>query len=157
MSNHVSDEERLRRINLVYECIKEGMSTRECAAYLEAIYGITISNVTVKDYIDRMMSINIDKYHEMQEVIKDHTPQTVNLENVRTRVKNVLISLAAGYTFDEIAAALDETVFTVYRDYAVRKDLLTDSEKEELGITKEMLENIETSLKEKKLDNLKRR
>ena len=156
MSNHVSDEERYKRINLVYECIKEGMSTRECAEFL-TLMGCPISNVTVKDYIDRMMSVNMEKYKEMKQIMESHKPQTIQSEEVRTRVKNVVVALNAGYTFEEIAKTLGESIFTVYRDYTKRISYLTDEELGNLDITKEMLENINNSLKEKSMENLKRR
>ena len=156
MSNHVTDEERLRRMLLVYECIKNGMSTRACASYLNGI-GISISNVTVKDYIDRMMSYDYLKYQEMINVMREHTPKTIDDEAVKTRIKNVLVALNAGYTFKEIAKSLGESEFTVYRDYKKRISMLEKQELIDLGISDEMIKKIDLSLEKKSLDNLEKK
>ena len=155
MNNHITDEERLERINMVYECIKSGMSTRECANYLNE-KGISISNVTVKDYIERMKKIDSDKYNELQEIMKEHTPKTLeNNEEVRTRVKNVVVNLKAGYTFEETAELLGESKWTVYRDFTNRLNTLTDDELKALDIHKKDIKNIKASLEDRSLSNLK--
>ena len=153
MSNHVSYEERYRRIMLVYDCIKEGMSTRECANYLTSI-GVKISNATVKDYIDRMYFYNQEKYQEMLEIMTNHKPKTVDSEEVRTRIKNVVVALNAGYTFKEIATALGVSEFTVYRDYKNRIDMLSKEELKELGISDDLISNIDIRLNQNSINNL---
>lgn len=155
MNNHITDEERLKRINMVYECIKDGMSTRECANHLTE-KGISISNVTVKDYIERMKRIDLTKYNELQEIMKEHTPKTLeNNEEVRTRVKNVVVNLKAGYTFEEIAELLGESKWTIYRDFRNRLNTLTEDELRDLDITKEDIVDIEIGLEDRSLSNLK--
>ncbi len=155
MNNHITDEERLERINMVYECIKDGMSTRECANYLTE-KGISISNVTVKDYIERMKRIDLTKYNELQEIMKEHTPKTLeNNEEVRTRVKNVVVNLKADYTFEEIAELLGESKWTIYRDFRDRLNTLTEDELRDLDITKEDIVDIEIRLEDRSLSNLK--
>ena len=155
MDNRITEEERLERINLVYECIKNGMSTRECAKFLSD-KGISISNVTVKDYIERMKKIDENKYNEMQEIIKDHTPKTIsNDEDVRRRVKNVVVALKAGYTFKEIADNLGESEWTIYRDFRNRLNMLTEDELLDLDISKEDIASIEVELEDRSYSNLK--
>jgi len=154
MNNHVTDEERSKRIEIVYECITKGMSTRECANYLTANY-FSISNATVKDYIERMKYKDKSKYNELQEVMRKNTPKTVKNDiEVRKRVKNVVTLLAASYTFEEIAKMLNETVDTVYRDFSTRLSLLTKEELEILEITEEKINEIKESLKERSMKNL---
>ena len=153
MSNHVTDEERSRRIDVVYECIKKGMSTRECAKFLTENY-FKISNATVKDYIDRMKYKDLKKYEELKNIINSHKPKTVSDEEVRKRVKNVIVLLSAGYTFNEVAKMLKETKDTVYRDFEKRLNYLTDEELRNLDIDKEQIEIIKESLKERSMENL---
>ena len=155
MNNHITDEERLERINMVYECIKDGMSTRKCANYLTE-KGIPMSNATVKDYIERMKRIDLTKYNELQEIMKEHTPKTLeNDEEVRTRVKNVVVNLKAGYTFEEITKLLGESKWTIYRDFRNRLNTLTEDELKDLDITKEDIVDIEIGLEDRSLSNLK--
>lgn len=155
MSNHVTDEERKRRIYMVYECIIDGMSTRECAKFLTDNY-FSISNATVKDYIDRMKKFDKEKYNKMVKIVQDHAPKTVtNSEEVRTRVKDVAVLLMGGYTFEEIAKILKISVFTAYRDFTVRlKKVSTKEARDILGITDEEIKKIELSLKERSMENL---
>ena len=149
-------EEMLYRMALVYEIIKQGFSIRECKEYLEDEYGIIVSHVTVKNDIDRWKKFNVEKYNEIQKVILNHKEIDVrNNEAIRTRVRNVVVMLDAGYTFKEIAENLKETEFTVYRDYKNRLNLLTNEELNTLGITKDTIDKIDSDLKERRLANLK--
>lgn len=156
MTNHVTDEERLKRILLVYKYIVDGMSTRECARLLTE-NGISISNATVKDYIERMSKIDRKKYNEMLAIMNKNKPKSVKDADVKTRVKNVVIALDAGYTFDEIAKQLGESTYTVYRDFRTRLNLLSEDELKDLDITEESIKRIDESLKERSMSNLKRR
>lgn len=151
------EEERIKRIYDVYECIIKGMSTRECADYItyNQKYDYTITNATVKDYIDRMAKIDGEKYNEMQDIIEEHTPKTVTDEEVKTRIKNVVINLAAGYNYQETADLLGLTYSTVYRDYTHRLNKLTTKELNDLGITNEVLEQINNMMLVRTQNNLK--
>lgn len=150
------EEERIKRIYDVYECIIKGMSTRECADYISNSqdYYYTISNATVKDYIDRMSKIDGDKYNEMEDIIEEHTPKTVTDEEVRKRIKNVVINLAAGYNYQETADLLGISHGTAYRDYTRRLNELTREELNGLGITDEVLDQINTMISERSINNL---
>ena len=155
MNNHVTEDERRKRIDIVYECIMDGMSTRECANYLTENY-FKISNATVKDYIERMEKIDKNKFEEMMQIMKEHTPKSVkDNEEIRKRVRNVVVMLQAGYNFEEISNMLHETYFTVYRDFTTRLNLLTNQELEALGITKEVIEQIKQDLTNRSISNLK--
>lgn len=154
--NNKKYEEMLYRMALVYEIIKQGFSIRECKEYLEDEYGIIVSHVTVKNDIDRWKKFNVEKYNEIQKVILNHKEIDVRCdEAIRTRVRNVVVMLDAGYTFKEIAENLKETEFTVYRDYKNRLNLLTNEELNTLGITKDTIDKIDSDLKERRLANLK--
>ena len=149
MSNHVTDEERLRRMQRVYECVVEkNMSTRECANYLTK-NEFSISNATVSDYIKRMAKLDPSKHQEERKIMSDNKVKTIkNNEEVRTRVKDVIVYLSAGYTFKEIADMLHQTEFTVYRDFSTRINLLTKEELKSLDITEETIKQIQQTLKE---------
>ena len=155
MSNHVTDEERIKRMQMVYECVVEKkMSTRECAKYMTD-NGYSISNATVSDYIKRMANLDSLKYQEERKIMNNNKEKTVNnSEDVRTRVKEVAVRLIGGYTYKEVAEMLNISEFTVIRDFNVRLNLLTKEEKEILEITDEKIRQVKESQKERSIENL---
>jgi len=154
MGNHVTDDERNKRIKRVLELISSGMSYRECADYLTK-HEFNISHVTVKDYIERAKGVDSELYNKCLDVINENTPKTTNDEEVQKRIKIVYQLLKANYTFEEIAKVLNTTVMVVYRDFnrmqQMPKGLLS-----KLGITKETLDSIQVNLTERSLNNLKK-
>ncbi len=156
MNNHVSEEERLIRINRVATLIEQGISIRECAKYLSE-NEFKISSATVKDYIDRLEQINKVKYNNIMNILNEHKPLTISNDEVRKRIKNVVLALKAGYTIEEIAQSLNSTPFIIYRDFRKRLSYLTEEELKELDITNEDIEEINKSMTERSLNNLKRR
>ena len=106
MNNHITDEERFKRINDVAELMLSGMSIRECASYLtENKY--KISYVTVSDYIDRLKYVDKNKYNKIQEMLNSRNSQLNHKsEEVRKRVKNVILLIKNGCTIEQIAEQL---------------------------------------------------
>lgn len=157
MSNHATEEEREERMALVYELItKEDYSIRDCWDYLLDVCNINVSSTSVYNYVNAWKKVDIKKYEELRKVMESHKEIDVRYnEVIRTRVRNVVVMLDAGYTFKEIAENLKETEFTVYRDYKNRLHLLTDEELKALGITKDTIDKIDSNLKERRLANLK--
>lgn len=154
MNNHITDEERFKRINDVAELMLSGMSIRECASYLtENKY--KISYVTVSDYIDRLKYVDKNKYNKIQEMLNSRNSQLNHKsEEVRKRVKNVILLIKNGCTIEQIAEQLNETPFTIYRDIRNRLVTLTNDDLEMLDIT---LDDINNILKQNSLDNLKKK
>ena len=155
MAKKYTDEEREKRILLVYECIVSGMSIRACAKYLLE-QRISISIATISDYIERMKDINITKYNELREVIDSHTPKNIkNDKKIELRVKSCINLLLQGHTFEEIAELLEESYWTIYYDFTKRVKRLTEEERNLLGITSNDLVKIQEIINNRVLSNLR--
>lgn len=154
MGNHVTDEEREKRIERVLELVKSGMTLRQCAEYLTK-NEFPISYVTVSDYVKRGMKQNKPDASEAVEILKVHQPLTVENENVRKRIKQVYELLKSGFTFEEIARNLKTTPMIVYRDFTSRIEKLSDTQMQELGIDINEINRIKSNFKVNSMNNLK--
>lgn len=154
MSNHVTEEEREKRINRVIELIKSGMSLRQCAIYLTE-NEFPISYVTVSDYVKRGLAMNKEGSQEAVSVIDKHKEPTIEDETVQKRVKQVYELLKEGFTFEEIANNLKESPYVIYRDFTNRIKKLTEQQMQDLNIDINQIKIIEKNLENNSFNNLK--
>lgn len=109
-------EERLRRIKLVGEYVLEtGASTRKTAEYFTENH-FPISNYTVSEYLKEYRKIMIEKRETIDAKINANTPESIDDENVRARVLNVIKLIKAGFTIEEISNSLGVEYWVIYRD-----------------------------------------
>ena len=157
MSNHLTEEEKEELDEIIYDCIvNKKMSIRQCAEYITNTKR-KISHVTISSHLDSIKKNNGLRREKIDEVLSSHKPKTVkDNEEIRKRVRNVVVALQAGYNFEEIANMLNESFYTVYRDFTTRLNLLTSEELETLGITNEAIEQIKIDLQNRSLSNLKK-
>ena len=155
MSNHATQDEKSIMMDMTYDYIvNKGMSIRKCAEEISKDYK-KVSYVTISNYLKEIKKINGMKGEEIDNILSSHKPKTISNEEVRKRVRTVVVSLKAGYSFEEISTMLHESLFTVYRDFTTRLNLLTEEELELLDITKEDIEKIKQELDYRRKSNLR--
>lgn len=125
------DEERNRRIEIVGNLfLLTGYSYRRMSEYLSKNY-FKISYVTVKDYLQRYVKMNPDKYDEVNTIIKENT--TVNFKNdegIKNRIYKEADLIEKGFSLQEIASSLFISPSVISRDMTLRLSVL-DPEKSE--------------------------
>jgi len=154
MGNHVTDEERERRIERVIELVKSGMTLRQCADYLTK-NEFPITYVTVGDYVKRGMKLNKTDAKEASEIIGKHQGSFVENETVRNRIKQVYELLKEGFTIEEVAKTLNTTPMIVYRDFTDRIEKLSEKQLEELGIDLDEVAKIKANFRVNSINNLR--
>jgi predicted DNA-binding protein YlxM (UPF0122 family) len=122
MAKNLKDDElRNKRVLEVAEYVKRTKaSTRQTAKYFtENFYAI--SNATVNDYLrNRLSKLNKELYLEINKIIANNTPKTVETVEVRKRVYSAVSLLFKDYTIAEIAEELHSTVDIIYDDLTNR-------------------------------------
>lgn len=118
---NLTEEEKKRRILLVSDyMIETKSSTRKTAQFISANH-FPISNATVHDYVNRLLpKIDVERYLKVQDILKKHTPQSVDVAQTRVRVYSAAMHLLNDYTIPEIAEMLDSTYDTIYDDITSR-------------------------------------
>lgn len=126
--NLKDEEERNRRVIEVAEYVKKTRaSTRMTAKYFTE-NRFNISSATVNDYLrNRLLKLNPVLYSEINEIIKENTPKTVETVEVRKRIYSAVSLLFQDYTIEEIAEALNSTVDIIYTDLKIRLPKIEDS------------------------------
>lgn len=146
MAKKVEDpEERARRIKLVGEYIaKTGASTRKTAEYFTKNY-FNISNYTVSDYLKIYKAMcKEEEKAKIESIIKNNKAQSIEFEEVKTRVLQVADLILAGFTIEEISKSMNVDYWTIYRDIHNRFS----------KIDPEKYQEIKNILGERSLDNL---
>ncbi|MDE6284534.1 MAG: hypothetical protein K2M17_02215 [Bacilli bacterium] len=139
------DDEKIYRQARMY---LEGQSLRQIAAQ-EGVSHVTIHyNLVVK-----LKDCDLPLYIQVIAKLNDNTPDSIEKAEVAERViKAYHLSVVEGLPIEEIAARLDSSPFTIYRDLTVRLPKLHNKSPEK--VTKEMLEISERTLSQRSLDCL---
>lgn len=141
-----SDEERLRRVILVGEHVKmTGDSTRKTAQYFTKTH-FAISNCTVSDYCARYCKLRPAEVDILRGKIDGNIVRDISREEVRRRVDNVAKLFETGMNIQEIADAIGENFWVVYRDIHIRLPLV-DSTFYEEKVKPVLHENSESNLR----------
>lgn len=121
-ANVSSDEERQRRIILVGEFFlnNSDVSVRKAAKYFSEKF-FPISIATVHDYLQRYKEKFTTNADEIEKIMKNNCPETINDPKVRKRVLTCTeMFLWQDKNIDQVAEDLGETFWTIYRDLTVR-------------------------------------
>ena len=144
-----TEEERDMRIKAVGDYrVMTGESTRNIAKYFSTTQ-FKISNVTVKDYLERYKK----RYRRFAAIIdeqtKENTPETINDPNVVKRVLQFAKLIISGFTIEEISKKTNTEYWVVYRDLKKRLPLLDKnlSSKIDEILNNRSLENLEKNAK----------
>lgn len=130
MAKTFTEEERdklIEQVGSYYLITKE--------SYRDIAKEFGISAPTVKDYIDKYKKLHGHLAAEINESIKEKTSQNDSINNptVKERVIKVYMYILQGYTFEEIAALLNESINTVYNDINIRLEQVNPAYKEEVA------------------------
>ena len=106
--------------------------------------GISMSYVTVQDYIQRYKKMYPNKSGLVQEVIDSRKPLTIEDEEIKERVIMEANLVIGGYTVSAISDMFDVDYWTVVRDLAKRLPLLDMN----------LYEQVKEIMNQNSLDNL---
>lgn len=129
MAKTFTEEEREKLIEQVGSYY---LITKE--SYRDIAKEFGISAPTVKDYIDKYKKLHGHLAAEIDASIKEKTSQNDSINNptVKERVIKVYMYILDGYTIEEIAALLNESIYTVYNDINIRLEQVNPAYKEEV-------------------------
>lgn len=117
------EEERNRRIELVRSyIIKTGSSIRDTVEYFNENF-FKISIPTVVDYRNLYLKRHPQFKVEMQKIINQNSPETIESEEVKNRVLKIAKLITSGYTISEIQNKFNASYWTIYRDIERLKKL----------------------------------
>lgn len=130
MAKTFTEEERdklIEQVGSYYLITKE--------SYRDIAKEFGISAPTVKDYIDKYKKLHGHLATEIDASIKARTSQNDSINNptVKERVIKVYMYILEGYTFEEIATLLNESIYTVYNDINIRLEQINPAYKEEVA------------------------
>lgn len=149
MAKTFTEEERdklIEQVGSYYLITKE--------SYRDIAKKFGISAPTVKDYIDKYKKLHGHLATEINEAIKARTSQNDSINNpeVKERVLKVYMYILEGYTFEEIAALLNESINTVYNDINIRLEQVNPAYKEEAAVIMRKRSNQNLIPKQRKKD-----
>ena len=129
MAKTFTEEERdklIEQVGSYYLITKE--------SYRDIAKKFGISAPTVKDYIDKYKKLHGHLAAEIDASIKEKTSQNDSINNpiVKERVIKVYMYILDGYTIEEIATLLQESIYTVYNDINIRLEQVNPAYKEEV-------------------------
>lgn len=117
------EEERNRRIELVGSyIIKTGSSIRDTVEYFNENF-FKISIPTVVDYRNLYLKRHPQFKVEMQKIINQNSPETIESEEVKNRVLKIAKLINSGFTISEIQNKFNASYWTIYRDIERLKKL----------------------------------
>ena len=118
MANTHTEEERKIYIDLVgdYFLNYDNPSLRKCAKYLKEVKGIILSLPTIKSYLHTFVRKNPIKGKKILNIIEKNTPDKIEDEEVKERVKKVAQMFISGNSVYEISKDLNISINTIYRD-----------------------------------------
>lgn len=117
------EEERNRRIELVESyIIKTGSSIRDTVEYFNENF-FKISIPTVVDYRNLYLKRHPQFKVEMQKIINQNSPETIESEEVKNRVLKIAKLITSGFTISEIQNKFNASYWTIYRDIERLKKL----------------------------------
>ena len=122
MARTFDEDKRTELINTVgkYYLFCEGKpSCRKCAEYLTKA-GNSISNATVKDYLDRFMRMNPETAPIIYDIVSGNKPKTIEDESVRNRVIMVSNMVANGLTIEDVFEQTGYTKDVIHNDITKR-------------------------------------
>lgn len=122
MARTFDENERTELINAVgkYYLFCEGKpSCRKCAEYLTKA-GNSISNATVKDYLDRFMRMNPETAPIIYDIVSGNKPKTIDDESVRNRVLMVSSMVSNGLTIEDVVRQTGYTKDVIHNDITKR-------------------------------------
>lgn len=149
MAKTFTEEERdklIEQVGSYYLITKE--------SYRDIAKEFGISAPTVKDYIDKYKKLHGHLAAEIDASIKEKTSQNDSINNptVKERVIKVYMYILQGYTFEEIAALLNESINTVYNDINIRLEQVNPAYKEEVAAIMRKRSNQNLIPKQRKKD-----
>lgn len=149
MAKTFTEEERdklIEQVGSYYLITKE--------SYRDIAKKFGISAPTVKDYIDKYKKLHGHLATEINESIKARTSQNDSINNpeIKERVLKVYMYILEGYTFEEIAALLNESINTVYNDINIRLEQVNPAYKEEVAVIMRKRSNQNLIPKQRKKD-----
>ena len=149
MAKTFTEEERdklIEQVGSYYLITKE--------SYRDIAKEFGISAPTVKDYIDKYKKLHGHLAAEIDASIKEKTSQNDSINNptVKERVLKVYMYILEGYTFEEIAALLNESINTVYNDINIRLEQVNPAYKEEVAVIMRKRSNQNLIPKQRKND-----
>ncbi len=149
MAKTFTEEERdklIEQVGSYYLITKE--------SYRDIAKEFGISAPTVKDYIDKYKKLHGHLAAEIDASIKEKTSQNNSINNptVKERVLKVYMYILEGYTFEEIAALLNESINTVYNDINIRLEQVNPAYKEEVAAIMRKRSNQNLIPKQRKKD-----
>lgn len=149
MAKTFKEEERdklIEQVGSYYLITKE--------SYRDIAKEFGISAPTVKDYIDKYKKLHGHLAAEIDASIKEKTSQNDSINNptVKERVIKVYMYILEGYTFEEIAALLNESIYTVYNDINIRLEQVNPAYKEEVAAIMRKRSNQNLIPKQRKKD-----
>lgn len=149
MAKTFTEEERDKLIEQVESYY---LITKE--SYRDIAKEFGISAPTVKDYIDKYKKLHGHLAAEIDASIKEKTSQNDSINNptVKERVLKVYMYILEGYTFEEIAALLNESINTVYNDINIRLEQVNPAYKEEVAAIMRKRSNQNLIPKQRKKD-----
>ena len=129
MAKTFTEEERdklIEQVGSYYLITKE--------SYRDIAKEFGISAPTVKDYIEKYKKLHGHLAAEIDASIKEKTSQNDSINNpiVKERVIKVYMYILDGYTIEEIATLLQESIYTVYNDINIRLEQVNPVYKEEV-------------------------
>lgn len=117
------EEERNRRIELVGSYIIEtGSSIRDTVEIFNENF-FKISIPTVVDYRNLYLKRHPQFKVEMQKIINQNSPETIESEEVKNRVLKIAKLINSGFTISEIQNKFNASYWTTYRDIERLKKL----------------------------------
>lgn len=149
MAKTFTEEERdklIEQVGSYYLITKE--------SYRDIAKEFGISAPTVKDYIDKYKKLHGHLAAEIDASIKEKTSQNDSINNptVKERVIKVYMYILQGYTFEKIAALLNESINTVYNDINIRLEQVNPAYKEEVAAIMRKRSNQNLIPKQRKKD-----
>lgn len=149
MAKTFTEEERdklIEQVGSYYLITKE--------SYRDIAKEFGISAPTVKDYIDKYKKLHGHLAAEIDASIKEKTSQNDSINNptVKERVIKVYMYILQGYTFEEIAALLNESIYTIYNDINIRLEQVNPAYKEEVAAIMRKRSNQNLIPKQRKKD-----
>lgn len=149
MAKTFTEEERdklIEQVGSYYLITKE--------SYRDIAKEFGISAPTVKDYIDKYKKLHGHLAAEIDASIKEKTSQNDSINNptVKERVLKVYMYILEGYTFEEIAALLNESIYTIYNDINIRLEQVNPAYKEEVAAIMRKRSNQNLIPKQRKKD-----
>ena len=149
MAKTFTEEERdklIEQVGSYYLITKE--------SYRDIAKEFGISAPTVKDYIEKYKKLHGHLAAEIDASIKEKTSQNDSINNptVKERVITVYMYILDGYTIEEIATLLQESIYTVYNDINIRLEQVNPAYKEEVAAIMRKRSNQNLIPKQRKKD-----